>query len=184
MSFFDENSQKYREVSRKSQVPKKRQKMRRVEGDFLWYFLLHNLFSVFLFSFLGSILGLFDYNFLYLIGIFSLLFVEVFFRVTVLAFITGLFGRITAYITLKVIYDWRKLAPKKIGEYNRGINKITSFSYLISIVLSSLIFTLGIFPIIESRIFGESTITTVMLTYLIIKIAIFIIVRGISQFKL
>jgi len=47
--------------------------------------------------------------------IFTLLFLEILFSIIMLMFITGLLGRVAAYITLKSIYNWRKLGgvPKK-----------------------------------------------------------------------
>jgi hypothetical protein len=184
MSLYDDEGQEYRKIDKKSQVPKRR-KTRRVEGDYLWYFILHNLYSSVFFALIGTILGIFSQQFLILTEIFSLLFLEVLFSVIVLMIVTGLIGRIAAYFTLKIIYRWRDAgAMKTIGEYNKGINKMTSISYFIAISLSSLVFTLGIFPIIESRLFGESTTFTVVLTYLFIKIAIFLIVSLFSGFKL
>ena len=142
-----------------------------------------------IFGISGFILGIFEYSFTSWLDFLTLVFFEALIYVMFLMVLCGLIGRGLAYITLKLIFERKRKdrttrVMKKIGEINTGINKIVSFAYIISILLSAFIFTLGIFPILESRIFGTSTFTTIVWTYLIVKVSIFLIVVFISNFKM
>ena len=168
---------------------KKPKKSKRIEGDEFWYFLLHNVYSSLIFGISGYILGIFEYNFSNWWDFLTLVFFDALIYVMFLMILCGLAGRGLAYITLKIIFERKRKdgttrVMKKIGELQSGINKLASWSYIISILLSAFIFTLGIFPILESRIFGTSTFTTIVWTYLIVKVSIFLIVIFISNFKM
>ena len=174
--------------TRDENVPRsqiKKQRARKIEGDAIWYFFLHNFYSALLFAVVGFSLGIFAYEFLTLLEIFSWVFFDVVFQVVLIMVFTGLVGRFFAYLTLKAIFDWKlHRAMKSIGTLNSGINKIVSWTYIISVALTAFIFTLGIFPIIQFEIFGKDTFTTIVWTFLVLKISIFVAVRIFAGFKL
>jgi len=159
-----------------SQIPATREKRPRTgkgEGDKFWFFVFHNLISIAVFFWIAIAVDLFEKQADSLFDIFSFSFVYFLFEVLLISVISGFFGRILTYIPLKLWYNYvSRKEIKSFGQINKGVNEMLSMSYIISTLLSSIIFALGALTIIQSKLFEEDTLGTLILSYLIIKITI------------
>jgi len=166
-----------------SRIPATREKRPRTgkgEGEALWFFILHNSFSILVFFWVAIAVDLFEKQADSLLEIFTLDFVYFLFEVLLISVISGFFGRILAYIPLKLFYNYvSRKEIKSFGQLNKGINEMLSMSYIVSTLLSSVVFALGALTIIQSNLFEEETLWTLVLSYFLIKavISIFIYVK-------
>lgn len=163
----------------------KRRRAGRVEGDFIYFTVLHNIISMILFFSTANVLGLFERRSEKVIDFFTFDFISLVAVVFVLSVMFGLFSRLLAYLIMYQIYiRWRKTEMKKIGELNRGINKM-SLAYFISALIGSIFFSIGVVIIIHSVVFGNSeTVISLLISYLVMKGIIFFGVRLFSNFSL
>jgi len=163
-------------------VPKGRKG--RVEGDAIWFFLLHNVISVMIFFGFAYIIGLFDERTELLSEIFSMEFVESILIIFGLSLLAGILGRVLGYFVLRAIFNFGyKREIKKFGEFNSGLNKI-SFSFIITAFISSLLFGVGAITIIQWKLFDDQTFLSLLVTYFVIKLSVFFSVRLFSSMKL
>jgi len=153
----------------------------RVSGDAIWYFFLHNSISLFIFFGFILQLGLFDRQSDTITDLLSWSYAELVLTLFGISLLAGLLGRIFGYFILRLIF--RKNPIKKIGEFNQGINKL-GFSFLISTMISSVLFSIGATAVLQEAIFNEDTLFTLIATYVIIKICVFLITRMFTSFKL
>lgn len=156
----------------------------RVEGDSLYFFILHNTISMLIFFIIAVPLGLFTREVEMVKDLFSVQFVLFVFIVFALTFISGIMARIIGYIFMYYFTkNYLNKQLKTIGQFNEGINKI-GLAYAISLFLSALLFSIGAITIIDSMIFSEQqTIITLIATYMLIKFLIFIFVKLLMNVK-
>ncbi|MHA1502436.1 MAG: hypothetical protein ACTSSB_11350 [Candidatus Heimdallarchaeota archaeon] len=154
---------------------------RRVQGDSLYYFCFHNLISILLFFLFALNLKLFESQSDEISQILSIGYVQLLFMIFGISLLCGILGRIIAYILLKMVFKNKPI--KTFGEFNQGINKI-SMSYLLSTFVSAVIFSIGAFAILQNVLFDEESLFTLMATYIIIKIGVYLATRMFSSFKL
>ncbi|MCP4651530.1 MAG: hypothetical protein GY853_15820 [PVC group bacterium] len=166
--------------------PSQRKKRRRgrVEGDAIYYFAIHNLFSaVFFFAFtLG--MDIYTQQTEMLSELLSFSFLELILTIFGLLLLSGIIGRFFAFFFLKAMFGiviGREM--KKFGELNDGLNKI-SFSFIIASFVSAILFAVGALSIVQSKIFGQMTFWTLVFTYVMIKVVVFVLVRLFSESKL
>lgn len=156
----------------------------RVEGDALYYFFWHNLFSLVIFFAFALNLGLFEHQTETISDLISVEFLSLVLIIFGISLLSGLMGRIMAYLIVRLYFNIaRQSETKTFGEFNTGINKL-SFSFLIQTFLSSVIFATGIIFILQSKLFDSNSIWALLATYIIVKIAVFLLTRLISETKL
>jgi len=156
----------------------------RVQGDFITYFALHNLISMLLFFWIAIPLGFFEQKTEVISDIFSLTFLELIVNVFALTLFTGIISRVFGWLLLRfIVVYWRKREMKKFGELNQGINKI-SIVYILSIFVSSVLFAIGALTILQYVIFGAESLITLVATYIILKIGVYLLIRFFSGAKL
>jgi len=170
-----------RTIRKKRKKPKVKSKEKykkregRSEGDQMIYYLLHSVISSFLFIMLAIYLNFFRLKSDTMNFIFSVDFLMTILAIFIVSIITNFFGRIVAYLVLQLIY--RRTATKTFLELNStGLNKL-GIRYLVATLIASLLFTTGMVYILQLKIFGEDTIVSLILTYILIKIFIFILTK-------
>jgi len=164
---------------------KKQKKKPRVEGDSVYYFLLHNIISMLVFFAFSYPVGLYNEQTELLSDILSFNFFKSILIIFGLMVLSGVIGRAVAYIIIKLVFNlWLDKTTKKLGELNKGsLNKI-SFSYFISVFISAVIFAFGALGIVQMKLFGNTTFYSLILTYLLIKIIVFFVTRLFSAWNL
>lgn len=160
---------KHKKKSKDKHIDIYSKNVERTKGDGWVYYGLHSIIGSALFLFISLPFNLFKlYN-----GSISSLFTSDFLLSLILVLSlsvgTNVFGRIIAYRLLSLIY--MKTTTKTIKElnFNNGMNKM-GMRYVVSMLISSLVFSLGVIYILESKIFGDNTLTSFTLTYIIIKL--------------
>ena len=158
-------------------------KSERVTGDLIWYFCLHNLISVFFFFLFTISFDLYMGQELMLSDIFSKEFWGmVLLQVFPLSILSSIVGRgsayymINGYIKLKYHKRRVKKSIKRWSELNRGINKL-GLVFLITALITSIIYSLGLVGILQYALFSEETLLTLIVVYIGLKIGIFYLVR-------
>lgn len=137
----------------------------RLSGDAIYYFILHNFISALIFFTVFYFVVPSENFFDFVTG------------VIILTLISGIIARIFAFYLIRLIV--RRVLKKEMKKFNelyKGINKIT-FPYLIAVVISSVCFVLGILTLFQYLIFREKSFMALILSYMILKIGIFLIVR-------
>ena len=172
------------EMKNTSSDRNRRRYRERVTGEGIWYFLVHNMISIVLFFMLTigfSLYGKKDSNIAFLFDIEYWKLVLIIFGILLMS---GVMARILAYVFLWLFFKYaRKRIMRKFGDLNTGINKI-SFPFLITSLIAAVIYSLGVVLILQQAIFSQQTFWTLVMTYIIIKITIFLIVKLVTQFKL
>lgn len=156
---------------------------KRVEGEILIYALFHNTLSGLLFILITTSMGIYELRVDNISILLTSQFLSMIFTIFVVSLITGIIGRFFAFFTLKFIFSYCNKPMKKFGEINRGINKI-GMVFLVSTLITSFLFALGIIAILENMIYDKTTILTLFATYLIIKITVFMTVKIFFNLKL
>ncbi len=157
----------------------------RVTGDALLYFTLHITISV-LFFFLFTVrLEVYEAKNVPITFFFTSEFWDmVIFQVFVFIIISSIIGRITAYYIIKAyFYYGTKKSTKRWTEINRGINKFSLLIFLLTALTTSIIYSLGIIAVLQDRIFNESTLLTLIFTYILFKVGCFFFWRWIIGAK-
>lgn len=155
----------------------------RVVGDSIWYFCFHNLVSVSLFFIFTLSWGLYGEKNSNIGYIFSTDFWLLFLQIFAISLISGIIARISVFIIMRAYYRWQGKSMKRWGEISSGMNKI-GLTFLLSTLLTALVFCLGLIAILQDRIFDEKTLLTLMFSYLIIKLGIFFIIRLLTEVKM
>lgn len=146
-------------------------------GEEKWFFILHNVFSMSLFFLVATRLRLFSkqsYSLLDIISFDFLGFIGIVIGLTVLL---GLFARIFAYCIFYLFYKYS--LDKRIKSYwniNQGINEMSTYSYFISVILNSVLFSIGVVTLIQLKLFQESNLSTLIGAYIIIKVGVYLFV--------
>lgn len=165
---------------------KKEKKIRRrgrVEGDSIYYFALHNFISMITFFAIAVPLGLFTTEIELVEDLFSFEFLGFILIIFGLTFLSGILARIIAYVAM--FYFTKNVLNKQLktlGQFNDGINKV-GMAFAISLFISSVLFAIGAIAIIESMLFTEQTLITLLATYMLIKLLIFIFVKLLMNAK-
>ncbi|MFW9874992.1 MAG: hypothetical protein ACFFG0_17940 [Candidatus Thorarchaeota archaeon] len=171
---------KKRRLFKKKQRGKKKeytQTKGKAGKEMIWYyFILHNIISLIFFVWFIGGWGLFDRQTTDLITIFSMEHLQFVIIIIGISFISGLLGRFFAYLILYANYKYQKLIPRTYGELDIGVNKIDS-AYFISLILSSILFSIGAIFILQEKIFGDNNVISLILSYFIIKISIMLYVN-------
>lgn len=144
----------------------------RTKGDSWIYFGLHSIIGSALFIFISLPLNLFNLYAGSVSSLFTSDFLLSLLLVLILSVGTNISGRIIAYLLLSLFYVKTIMKTPYELNFDNGINKIGT-RYVVSILISSLIFSLGLIYILESKIFGDNTLTSFALTYLIIKFVVY-----------
>jgi len=180
MSYRDE----YRRLDEPYYKKERKLKSKRVQGDSVYFFILSNIVSLVVFFILAFNLDIFNSTVVTISDMISFDFGRLLLMIFGLMLVSGIVGRIMAYITIRLIaHYYMGRETKKIGEFISGINGI-SFSYFFSTLISAILFAIGGLKVIQEKIFGEVTIITLIFTYVIVKIIVFLISRLFSSWKL
>lgn len=149
---------------------------KRGEADRLVYYVLHTSFATLIFILIAMRLDFFSLRSDSISYLFSWNYLELIFIIFLWNLICSLFARILGYYLLKTLY-W-KSTVKNIFELNsKGVNRI-SFRYVLALFITSVLWTLGALLILTEQLFGEENETfALVLTYVIIKITVFIITK-------
>ena len=158
-------------------------KAQRVEGEILWYLLFYNTISGLLFILITTSLGIYDLSEDTISIIITSEFLNLIFIIFIVSLITSIVGRFIAFFTLKFIFSYYNKPMKRFGELQKGVNKI-GMVYLVSTLISSVLFAFGAIAILENMIYDKPTIFTLFATYLILKMTIFVIVKSFFNLKL
>jgi len=176
-------------MSRRQNLYRKKERSKKAEGEKLTYFIFHNIISSLLFIWLGfrfDIFGvreftfpgdLFDseviIDFLILYGI-----------ILGLSVLTIFLGRLVGYLLLMIAF--KKGIDDIIIINKEGINRI-SMTLLVSVLISSLVFQIGLLIIVHRRIFGEldslKSIIGLFIVYIWLKIGVYLIAKFITKSK-
>lgn len=150
----------------------------KTEGEHLSFFFWHNFIAVGLFFIIMINLGIFDITDIELSYILSWSFAETILWVFIISFVVEIFARFVAYFLIihpfsKYIY---KRDCKSFREISTGINRF-SYKTIITLLLSSFLFSIGALYLVRELLFEENTIWALILTYAILKIGVFLIVK-------
>jgi len=154
---------------------KRREKM---EGEHLSYFAIHNLLSIAVFFMITIRMGVFDIVDIELSYILSWSFAETIIWVFIISCIAEAFGRLVGYFAIivpvsKYIY---KRDYKSFRIINEGINRF-SYKTIITLLLSSFLFSIGALYLISGLLFEENTLYVLILSYIIIKVGVYLILK-------
>lgn len=108
--------------------------------------------------------------------VFSIDFLDFILLIFIFSLGAGLLGRLLAYLIMKLYFDWKRKAMKKVGELNRGINKV-SVGFFLSAFITAIAYSLGVVAILQDKMFNTHTLITLMATYLVLKIGIYFLVK-------
>ena len=173
-------------------------KSERASGDLLWYFITHNLISVTFFFLFSMSMGVyieqgkvFGYTWIQVLEyVFSKEFLELtVFQIFPLSVVSSILGRITAFYLLRGYYAYRdrkskmKRAMKRWSELNKGINRM-GIKFLITALITSFIYSLGIISMLSYAIFDENTLLPLIVIYTSLKIGTYFFVRWLCGSKL
>lgn len=168
----------------------KERKSGRVEGDLLTYFIAHNIISVFFFFVFTVYFGIYIGKERLISFVFQKEFWEMtIFQVFPIGIVSSIIGRITAYYIMKLYYDRKnrrrkmKKSMKRWNELNSGINRL-GLAFFLAMLITSIIFSLGLIGILQFMIFNEKTLLTLIAIYIGVKIATFYLVSWFVGTKL
>lgn len=159
-------------------MKKKIYRREKTEGEHISFFFWHNFIAVGLFFIIMINLGIFDITDIELSYILSWSFAETIIWVFIISFCVDIAGRFIAYFLIirpfsKYVY---KRDCKGFREISTGINRF-SYKTIITLLLSSFLFSIGALYLIGELLFEENTIWALIFTYAILKIGIFLIVK-------
>jgi len=169
---------------------KYKEKTERMSGDQMYYFFLHNIFSSLFFLIVTFCMGIYmEQKEVYGLSGFSLVlyllsskFWGMVAQAIVILIFCCIFGRITAYYTIKLYIEYsdRKQkvvrASKRWSEYNVGINRL-SIKWFISVCLTAVIFCVGAIVTLSFILFDEATLLPLLTVYVGVKIIVHFVVR-------
>lgn len=173
---------------------RKKQKSERVTGDALLYFCLHNLISVMFFFFFTVSFKVYEGKDIIISYVFTLDFWEmVIFQVLLFSIISSAIGRISAFLIMKAYFKYRAKKTtkttkttktmKRWSELNRGINRFVLSIFLLTAFITSLLYSLGLVAILQDRIFNETSLLSLILTYILFKTGLFFLIRWVVRSK-
>jgi hypothetical protein len=122
-------------------------------------------FLLYMFSNLSSAESIVDF--------FTGLFWASFGWMVLLCFVADYGGKIIAFGLIKWIYKRPKSNFREVNEMNLG----TFVTHLFEVLLRALIFMIGAVRVIQSQLFTNDTSWSLIMTYLVIKVIIFVVAR-------
>lgn len=155
---------------------------RKASGEDKFYFLLHNIISILLFFFIGQKIELFEKQSYSLLDIISFSFLQFIGIVIGLTILLGILSRFLVYGIFWIInyYDNEKKKGMKITtiksftDMNQGINEFTTYSYIKTVIYSSIFFCIGAVVIIQIKVFNSDSLWSLIGAYLIVKIVVYL----------
>lgn len=156
---------------------------KRGEADRFIYFIIHTSIATLLFILIAIRLDFFALRSDSISYLFSWEYIELIFIVFLWNIICSILARILGYYLLKFIY--LESVTKNIIDLNaKGINRL-SVRYFLALFITSVLWTLGALLILSEQLFGdvEDEISALVLTYVIIKVSVFIITKIIIDAK-
>ncbi|HEC40452.1 MAG TPA: hypothetical protein ENI29_19580 [bacterium] len=165
---------------------RRKKKSKRVTGDALLYFCLHNLISVFFFFLFTIRLEVYDGMDIPVAFLFTSEFWEmVIFQVLLFSIVSSIIGRSTAFLIIKGYFKYgTKKTMKRWSELNRGINNFSLIIFLVTALITSIVYSLGIVIILQDRIFSDNSILTLIFTYILFKTGVFFFIRWLVGSKI
>ncbi|MFX1238761.1 MAG: hypothetical protein ACFFAS_18575 [Promethearchaeota archaeon] len=154
-------------------------------GDSVWFFIIYSIFSALFFFTLGTVFKTFT-DVVSFSEMFATDYLILLINIFVLNLISSVLSWILTFFTLKYVKRYVfETEMKSYGDLSKGVNKfpLLSLSSIISLLLSSFLFTIGFIAILESSLFGANNILSLVLTYLIIKIGVHVITIIIIESK-
>ncbi|KKL54465.1 hypothetical protein LCGC14_2265140 [marine sediment metagenome] len=163
---------------------KKRKKVTRASGDAILYFFLHNIISLIFFFALTINLDIYSGTDIMMSYVFSgefwyMALVQVF----LIYILSSVIGRVMAYLTINLYCNIKERPMKRWSELNRGINKL-GLVFLLTGIVTSIIYSLGLVAILQNAIFNENTLITLIIIYMGFKLGTFVIIRWFVGAKL
>lgn len=160
----------------------KQKTSRRSEGDRYVYYIVHTLVSSLLFILIGIKFQFFSIQSGTISDIFTFNFLSVILIIIFVSFVVGMIGRIFAFYFVRGVY--KNTATKTFIEMNnKGINRI-GMRYVLDVILTSILFSLGVVFIVQQKLFGTTDeIFYLILTYILIRIIVYFITRFIVWWK-
>lgn len=149
--------------------------MVRMEGESIYYFTLHNIFSMLIFM---TIINLGGYVNVYQTwtDAISLEFLVDIMRIFGLYIFSGILGRAFGFLFIRWHSKRREKESKKFNELDKGINKM-SYIWIISLLIGAILFVIGAYTGLQQIIFGTINIGTIIITYLVVKIIIYLFLK-------
>lgn len=149
---------------------------KRGEADRMIYYVLHTSIATLLFILIAMRLDFFSLTSDNISYLFSWDFIELIIIVFVWNIISSLLARILGYFLLKGLY-WKSTIKNIFDLNGKGINRL-SVRYFLALFITSVLWTLGALVILSEQLFGvEDEVFALVLTYVIIKITVFIITK-------
>ncbi len=185
---MNQNRKKHKYKERNYTPAEKELKLRhrrygeRVEGENLYYFTLHNMISGSLFLLITGLSGIWEVKTTNLFNLFTSEFIELIFYLFTIYLVTGILGRVTAFFLMKYLLKMNEKIMKKFWNINKGINKL-GVVWLISILISSFIFALGIVALLQNAIYDKDTVFTLIGTYIIVRVIVYLSIKIVSYIK-
>ena len=96
-----------------------------------------------------------------------------------MALITDYLGRLAAYLTLRAIANWRGRAMRSVWDLNKKAGWKSIWYHLAEVGIRAFLFLVGAIGIIQRLLFGDNTILSLCITYVLIKIGIYALLRAI-----
>lgn len=175
--------------SRKAQRPHV-QTTQKVTGDAISYFILHNMISVFFFFLFTINLEVYDAREITITFLFTLDFWEmVIFEVFIFSMLSSGIGRVGAYLIIKGGYYLRnrkrrkKKITKRWGELNSGINQFHWLVFILTALITSLIYSLGVVFILRDTIFSSDSLSSLIVIYIGFKVGVYFFIRWLTKAK-
>jgi len=176
-------------MSRNRNLYRKRERNKKAEGENLTYFIFHNIISSLLFIWLGLRFDIFEVREFIIPGDlfnseFIIDFLILYVTILGLSALTIFLGRLFGYLILMLAF--RKAVNDIIIINKEGINRI-SMTLVVSVLISSFVFQIGLLIIIHRRIFGEldslKNVIGLFIVYIWVKIGIYFIAKFITKSK-
>ena len=174
-------------MSRNRNLYRKKERKKKAEGERLTYFIFHNIMSSLLFIWLGLRFDIFEVReFTFPGDLFSSEFIIDFLilYVTILGLstLTIFLGRLFGYLILMLAF--KKGIDDIVIINKEGINRV-SMTLVVSVLISSFVFQIGLLIIIHRRIFGEldslKSIIGLFVVYIWLKIGVYLIAKFITK---
>lgn len=159
----------------KKQKIKQREKM---TGEHWTYFFWHNFISTAIFFIIALQQNLFNIDDITLSYILSQPFLDTVIFIIIVSCGAEVIGRLVGYYL--IIRPWAKYVIKRdslsIREISVGFNRF-SYRTVISIIITSFLFSIGALFLIEGYFFAEKTFWTLVISYVGFKLGIFIFIK-------
>lgn len=160
---------------RKNQSNREKRFWSKASGEEKLYFVMHNALSMLFFFWYAITQDLFENQTWNLWDIFSIEFLK--FTVMIFGFsiIFSYSARILSYLLIFFVYKYQlKETVKSFVNMNRGINAMFSYTYLMTTLISSIVFAIGAITLIQAKLFNQDSMLTFIGAYIITKAVIYL----------